>query len=173
MALRERAGLLELLRPCFARTQVGLHAGKYLTALAGGPPRVNGWSIARRAGDRTPGHALIGARQWIPREHIEDPARATLVLTASNCNSAASTGVPSFARDIGGKSRPERLRQIVSHARMHHQPRPGNCRGCGVPCNRADQRVSRSVHDQSRHRHPVDMGSPTHASLLYPQHIYL
>ena len=47
LALRERAGLLEGLRPCFARTQVWLQAGKYVAALAGGLPRVNGWSIAR------------------------------------------------------------------------------------------------------------------------------
>jgi SRSO17 transposase len=162
LALRERAGLVEGLRPCFARTQVWLQAGKYVAALAGGLPRVNGWSIARHAGDRAPdktqrllnhaswdeaaamsvvrrfavaglddaarrirraggmtagaldetgqekhgagtagvkrqylgcagrvangintvhlayvregtGHALIGARQWIPREHISDP----------------------------------------------------------------------------------------------------
>ena len=164
-ALRERAGLLESLRPCFARTQVWLQAGKYVTALAGGLPRVNGWSIARQAGDQTPdrtqrllnhaswdemaamsavrrfavagldgaarrnrraggmaagaldetgqekqgtatagvkrqylgcagrvanginvvhlayvrertGHALIGARQWIPREQVSDPVRS-------------------------------------------------------------------------------------------------
>jgi hypothetical protein len=36
LALRERAGLLEGLRPCFARTQVWLQAGKYVAALAGG-----------------------------------------------------------------------------------------------------------------------------------------
>ena len=165
LALRERAGLLEGLRPCFARTQVWLQAGKYVAALAGGLPRVNGWSIARHGGDRAPdktqrllnhaswdevaamsmvrrfavaglddaarrirraggmtagaldetgqqkqgactagvkrqylgcagrvangintvhlayvregtGHALIGARQWIPREHISDPVRS-------------------------------------------------------------------------------------------------
>jgi SRSO17 transposase len=164
-ALRERAELLESLRPCFARTQVWLQAGKYVAALAGGLPRVNGWSIARQAGDQTPdktqrllnhaswdematmtavrrfavagldgaagrnrraggmtvgvldetgqqkqgratagvkrqylgcagrvanginvvhlayvrektGHALIGARQWIPREQVSDPVRA-------------------------------------------------------------------------------------------------
>ncbi len=164
-ALRERAELLESLRPCFARTQVWLQAGKYVAALGGGLPRVNGWSIARQAGDQTPdktqrllnhacwdelaamsavrrfavaglddaarrnrrpggmragvldetgqekqgtatagvkrqylgcagrvangintvhlsyaregtGHALIGARQWIPREQVSDPVRS-------------------------------------------------------------------------------------------------
>ena len=165
LALRERAELLEGLRPCFARTEPWLQAGKYVSALASGLPRVNGWGIARQAGDKTPdktqrllnhaswdtmtamsavrrfavagldeaarrnrraggmtagaldetgqekqgtatagvkrqylgcagrvangintvhltyvregtGHALIGARQWIPREQITDPVRS-------------------------------------------------------------------------------------------------
>ena len=53
LALRERAGLLEGLRPCFARTQVWLQAGKYVAALAGGLPRVNGWEY--RPACRGPG----------------------------------------------------------------------------------------------------------------------
>jgi SRSO17 transposase len=164
LALRKRDELLGLLRPCFARTEPWLQAGKYLSALASELPRVNGWSIARRGGDRTPdrtqrllnhaawdtsaamsvvrrfaaggleeaarrrggmvigaidetgqekagqatagvkrqylgcagkvangintvhlsyvreraGHALIGARQWIPAEHIADPVKSLL-----------------------------------------------------------------------------------------------
>jgi SRSO17 transposase len=54
LALRKRAELLGLLRSCFARTEPWLQAGKYVSALAGELPRVNGWSIARHAGDRTP-----------------------------------------------------------------------------------------------------------------------
>ena len=165
LALRRRDELLGLLRPCFARTEPWLQAGKYVSALASELPRVNGWSIARCGGDQTPdraqrllnhavwdtwaamsvvrrfavagleeaarrgrrrgglvigaidetgqekageatagvkrqylgcagkvangintvhlsyvrekaGHALIGARQWIPREQIEDPVRS-------------------------------------------------------------------------------------------------
>jgi SRSO17 transposase len=168
LALRKRRELLELLRPCFARTEPWLQAGKYVSGLVSELPRVNGWSIARHAGDRTPdktqrllnhaawdafaamsavrrfavagveqaarrggrrrglvigaidetgqekageatagvkrqymgcagrvangintvhlsyvrertGHALIGARQWIPREQIEDPARSLVM----------------------------------------------------------------------------------------------
>jgi SRSO17 transposase len=167
LALRKRDELLGLLRPCFARTEPWLQAGKYLSALASDLPRVNGWSIARRGGDRTPdrtqrllnhatwdtsaamavvrrfavagleeaarrgrqgglaviaidetgqekageatagvkrqylgcagrvangintvhlsyvregtGHALIGARQWIPREQIEDPVKSLVM----------------------------------------------------------------------------------------------
>jgi SRSO17 transposase len=166
LALRKRDELLGLLRPCFARTQPWLQAGKYVSALASDLPRVNGWSIARQNGDRTPdrtqrllnhaswdtfaamavvrrfavagleaaaqrgrrggmvigaidetgqekageatagvkrqylgcagkvangintvhlsyvregtGHALIGARQWIPAEHIANPVRSLL-----------------------------------------------------------------------------------------------
>jgi SRSO17 transposase len=165
LALRKRDELLGLLRPHFARTEPWLQAGKYVSALASELPRVNGWSIARRGGDRTPdrtqrllnhaswdtfaamavvrrfaaagleaaarrrggmvigaidetgqekaggatagvkrqylgcagrvangintvhlayvqeraGHALIGARQWIPREQIEDPVKSLLM----------------------------------------------------------------------------------------------
>ena len=160
---RKRAELLELLRPCFARVEPWLQAGKYAAALMSDLPRGNGWMLADRAGDRAPdrmqrllsraawdaaaviravrrfavagldqaargggrrglavgaidetgqvkqggrtagvkrhyrgcagkvangittvhlayaregiGHALIAARQWIPREQLEDPAR--------------------------------------------------------------------------------------------------
>ena len=48
LALRRRDELLELLRPCFARTEPWLQAGKYVSALASELPRVNGWSIAQR-----------------------------------------------------------------------------------------------------------------------------
>ena len=167
LALRKRDELLGLLRPCFARTEPWLQAGKYVSALACELPRVNGWSIARHVRDRTPdrtqrllnhaswdtsaamavvrrfavagleeaarrarrgglvivaidetgqekageatcgvkrqylgcagkvtngintvhlcyvregtGHALIGARQWIPREQIEDPVKSLVM----------------------------------------------------------------------------------------------
>ena len=168
LALRKRAELLELLRPCFARVEPWLQAGKYAAAVMSELPERNGWSIARHAGDRTPdktqrllnhaswdtfaamavvrrfavagleeaarrrkrrrglvigaidetgqekageatcgvkrqylgcagqvangintvhlsyvrektGHALIGARQWIPREHIEDPVKSLIM----------------------------------------------------------------------------------------------
>jgi SRSO17 transposase len=66
LALRGRDELLELLRPCFARTEPWLQAGKYLSALASELPRVNGWSIARRGGDRTPDRTqrLLNHASW-------------------------------------------------------------------------------------------------------------
>jgi SRSO17 transposase len=165
---RKRAELLGLLRPCFARTEPWLQAGKYAAAVMSDLRRRNGWTIAERSGDRTPdrtqrllnravwdafaamgvvrrfavaglddaackagrrrglaaaaidetgqvkagartagvkrqylgcvgkvangintvhlsyvregtGHALIGARQWVPREHIGDPVRSLLM----------------------------------------------------------------------------------------------
>jgi hypothetical protein len=51
---RKRAELLELLRPCFARVEPWLQAGKYTAALMSDLPRRNGWTLAERAGDRTP-----------------------------------------------------------------------------------------------------------------------
>jgi SRSO17 transposase len=163
---RKRAELMELLRPCFARVEPWLQAGRYAAALMSQIPRRNGWTIAEQAGDRTPdktqrllsravwdtaaamravrrfavagldqaartggrrglavgaidetsqvkqgertagvkrhylgcagkvangittvhlayaregtGHALIAARQWIPREQLADPARRTI-----------------------------------------------------------------------------------------------
>jgi hypothetical protein len=54
LARRKRVDLLELLRPCFARTQAWLQAGKYAAAVMGQIPRRNGWTIAAQAADRTP-----------------------------------------------------------------------------------------------------------------------
>jgi SRSO17 transposase len=51
---RNRAELLELLRPCFARVEPWLQAGKYAAALMSQIPRRNGWTIAEHAGDRSP-----------------------------------------------------------------------------------------------------------------------
>src|SRR5690348_2349483 len=54
LAARKRREMLGLLRPCFARPEPWLQAGKYLSALAGGLTRRNGWTIAEHAGDRAP-----------------------------------------------------------------------------------------------------------------------
>jgi SRSO17 transposase len=54
LARRKRFELLELLRPCFARTEPWLQAGKYAAALMSQIPRRNGWTIAAQAGDRAP-----------------------------------------------------------------------------------------------------------------------
>jgi SRSO17 transposase len=64
--LRDRAELLESLRPCFARTQVWLQAGKYVAAVMSDLPERNGWSIARHAGDRTPDKTqrLLNHASW-------------------------------------------------------------------------------------------------------------
>ena len=66
LALRRRAELLELLRPCFARTEPWLQAGKYTAAVMSELPARNGWSIARHAGDVTPDRAqrLLNHASW-------------------------------------------------------------------------------------------------------------
>ena len=65
-ALRERSALLSALRPCFARVQTWLQAGKYLNALASGLPSRNGWSIGEQCGDRSPGRTqrLLSRASW-------------------------------------------------------------------------------------------------------------
>jgi SRSO17 transposase len=64
--LRERARLLESLRPWFTRTQVWLQAGKYVAALMSDLPERNGWAIARFCGDRSPDKTqrLLNHASW-------------------------------------------------------------------------------------------------------------
>ena len=63
---RKRAELLDLLRPCFARTEPWLQAGKYAAAVMSDLRRRNGWTIAERAGDRTPDRTqrLLNRAVW-------------------------------------------------------------------------------------------------------------
>jgi len=66
LAGRKRGELLELLRPCFARTEPWLQAGKYAAALMSQIPRRNGWTIAAQAGDRAPDKTqrLLSRAAW-------------------------------------------------------------------------------------------------------------
>ena len=54
LARRKRVELLELLRPCFARTEPWLQAGKYAAVVMSQIPERNGWTIAAHAGDQAP-----------------------------------------------------------------------------------------------------------------------
>jgi SRSO17 transposase len=58
--------VLESLRPCFARTQAWLQAGKYVAAVMSDLPERNGWSIARFCGDATPDKTqrLLNHARW-------------------------------------------------------------------------------------------------------------
>jgi hypothetical protein len=55
-----------MLRPCFARTEPWLQAGKYAAAVMSQIPRRNGWTIAAQAGDRTPDKTqrLLSRAAW-------------------------------------------------------------------------------------------------------------
>jgi DDE superfamily endonuclease len=66
LAVRKRVELLGLLRSCFVRTETWQQAGKYVSALASELPRRNGWTIAQRAGDRTPDRTqrLLNRASW-------------------------------------------------------------------------------------------------------------
>jgi SRSO17 transposase len=63
---RKRAELLDLLRPCFARTEPWRQAGKYAAAVMCDLRRRNGWTIAERSGDRTPDRTqrLLNRAVW-------------------------------------------------------------------------------------------------------------
>jgi hypothetical protein len=73
---RKRAELLELLRPCFARVEPWLQAGKYAAALMSGLPGRNGWTLAERAGDRAPDRMqrLLSLRQRPSVRNLRRPA---------------------------------------------------------------------------------------------------
>jgi SRSO17 transposase len=66
LARRKRGELLELLRPCFARTEPWLQAGKYAAAVMSDLRKRNGWTIAERSGDRTPDRTqrLLSRAVW-------------------------------------------------------------------------------------------------------------
>jgi hypothetical protein len=51
LGARKRWELLCLLRPCFARPEPWLQAGKYVSALASDLRKRNGWTIAEHAVD--------------------------------------------------------------------------------------------------------------------------
>jgi SRSO17 transposase len=55
-----------LLRPCFARTEPWLQAGKYVMAVMSQIPRRNGWTIAAHVGDRAPDRTqrLLSRAAW-------------------------------------------------------------------------------------------------------------
>ena len=55
-----------MLRPCFARTEPWLQAGKYAAAVMCDLGRRNGWTIAERSGDRTPDRTqrLLNRAVW-------------------------------------------------------------------------------------------------------------
>jgi hypothetical protein len=48
LAIREQAGLMGILEPCFARTGTWLHAGKYIPALVGEVPKLRTLSRDRK-----------------------------------------------------------------------------------------------------------------------------
>jgi hypothetical protein len=75
LARRKRAELLELLRPCFARTEPWLQAGKYAAALMSQISRRNGWAIAEHAGDRAPDKT-----QWLLSRAVWDTFAAMGVV---------------------------------------------------------------------------------------------
>jgi len=91
--LRERSVLMSGLRPCFARTQTWLQAGKYVNAVAGELASRNGWSVAEYAGDRTPDRMqrLLNRASWDE------------MAAMSQIRGYAVAGLDAAARRRGGK----------------------------------------------------------------------
>jgi SRSO17 transposase len=81
------------LRPCFARTQTWLQAGKYVNAVAGELASRNGWSVAEYAGDRTPDRMqrLLNRASWDE------------MAAMSQIRGYAVAGLDAAARRRGGK----------------------------------------------------------------------
>ena len=105
---RKRAELLELLRPCFARTEPWLRAGKYAAAVMCDLRRRNGWTIAERSGDRAPDRTqrLLNHANW-------DTSAAMSVVrrfAASGLDAAARRrrGMVIGAIDETGQEKPAR-----------------------------------------------------------------
>ena len=94
--MRERSALTGLLRSCFARTQTWLQAAKYVSALASELPSANGWSVAERAGDRTPGRSgprLLNRASWDEAAAMSQVRRAGL-LTGKERRTIRSGMIP-------------------------------------------------------------------------------
>ena len=66
LELGKQAELLALIRPCFARIEPWLQAGKYTAAVMSEVPERNGWSIAQQARDNTPDRTqwLLNHASW-------------------------------------------------------------------------------------------------------------
>src|SRR5258708_20803045 len=63
---QKRVELAGLLQVCFARVEPWLQARKYVSAVASGLARRNGWTIAEQAGDRSPDKTqrLVNRAVW-------------------------------------------------------------------------------------------------------------
>ncbi len=102
-----RDELLGRLGRVFARREPRLQAGKYVEGLLGDTPRKNGWSLAQRAGDRTPDkmqrllshavwdeHEAMGIVRDFVVEHLAGPdAVAVLDETGQEKKGQCTAGV--------------------------------------------------------------------------------
>jgi len=88
---RKSAELLELLRPCFARTEPWLQAGRYAAAVMSPIPRRNGWTIAAQAGDWAPDKTRAAAQ---PRGvgYVRCPTASCIAIPADPRGRAEMAG---------------------------------------------------------------------------------
>ena len=121
-ARRERGRLLESLRPCFARTQVWLQAGKYISALMSEVPERNGWAIARHCGDRTPDKTqrLLNHARWDTRAAMSVVRRfAAAGLDEAARRNRRQRGMRVGALDETGQEKQGSATAGVPHSASH------------------------------------------------------
>ena len=163
------AGLDDAARRSRRQADDGRGAGRDGPGEAGQLPRraSSGSTWAARAGSRTastrctcpmcgrrPGHALIGARQWIPAEDISDPVKSLVTglppdLRFRTKGQLAIDVLHGRVRRRAGvrlRLRRRGLRQLHRAARVPGGPRAGL---------RAARRVL--LHDHARRRHQDDL----------------
>src|SRR5262249_36733324 len=102
----KRAELLGLLRPCFARTEPWLQAGKYAAAGMCDLRRWNGGTIAERSGGRTPDptQRLLNRAVWDTRAAVGGGRRvAGGGLDEAACKSGHRRGLAVGAIDETGQ----------------------------------------------------------------------
>jgi SRSO17 transposase len=106
LAHRKRVELLELLRPCFARTGPWLQAGKYAAAVSSQIPRRNGWTIAAQIGDRAPDKTqrLLSRAVWDTFAAMGAVRRFTVAgLDEAACRTGRRRGLAVGAIDETGQ----------------------------------------------------------------------
>jgi hypothetical protein len=126
-ARRKRVELLELLRPCFARTEPWLQAGKYAAAVMSQIPGRNGWTIAAQTGEGSMTHGRLAF--GFLRSTMQNSPLCTAAVQLLTGRADAHSGGP--ARGDQGMFAPLASHQVMAWRccptacfSLLHKPRP-------------------------------------------------